>query len=76
VVCNITIDEEISMLNEECKKCLDFYEKEMIPFDDTRCSKCQTGAKLHKLLILQSKSEQKWADTDWNSSRWEEYYHT
>ena len=75
MVSNITIDEEISACNEECRKCLEFYEEEMIPFDDYHCRRCQNGARLHELLIMQSEKEKKWADTDWNSSKWEEYYH-
>ena len=51
------------------------YRKAGVEFSHSACSLCSNGQKLHKAELMISDSERKWGECDWNSSRWEDYYH-
>ena len=62
--------------NEECLKCRKEYEKAKIEFQYDMCKLCLNGQKLHRAEFMISETERKWGECDWNSSLWEEYYHS
>ena len=68
------LEAQIQKCNEECMKCMDSFQREGITFSADLCRYCQNGAKLHRLLIHQSKAEKQWGNLDWNSCKFENLY--
>lgn len=68
------LEAEIQKCNEECKACLESFQKEGITFSANLCRYCPTGAKLHKMLVHVSDAETRWGNLDWNSCKYEKFY--
>lgn len=68
------LEAQIKECNEECRACMESFQKEGITFSANLCRFCQNGAKLHKLLEHASEGEAEWGKLDWNSHKYERYY--